>query len=157
MVIHRMTYFSKANFSSDRAKLRDEIKSILGAAKKNNPALGITGGLLYVDNYFIQTVEGPRENLSQLFSKLCRDERHKDLVICEMVPSITRAFADWAMTCVSVRDIEQLDLGDHADRSNCSIPQMPANWLREAVRKTCHNASAAARTEALSGDFVELD
>jgi len=56
-------YSKNATLNPDDPHVRADLKAILEAAKCNNMANGITGALLFNQNYFAQVLEGDRRAL----------------------------------------------------------------------------------------------
>lgn len=75
----------------------EEIEKILASCKKNNPALDITGVLLYSDKRFIQLVEGDAKTIMSLYDKIKGDKRHEDLKMISYGPIREKAFPNWHM------------------------------------------------------------
>jgi hypothetical protein len=74
-----------------------EIEKILLSCQKNNPALSITGVLLYSTTTFVQYIEGDYKNLSALYDKLKLDPRHKGTMLISSAPIKERSFPSWHM------------------------------------------------------------
>ncbi len=73
---HSICYLSKANPLSE-----SELESLFKYIKHINPILDITGVLLYNNNFFLQVLEGDKETITQLFSKIRKDKRHKQILM----------------------------------------------------------------------------
>ena len=63
----------------------------------NNQALGITGALIYENNKFGQVIEGPEKDIENLWHKIQKDSRHKNVRLIESRPIIERNFSKWTM------------------------------------------------------------
>lgn len=101
MYLFRLIYYSRnAIVGSDDPHFRDDLRSILDAAKRNNMASGVTGALLFNQSYFAQVLEGDRKAVTQTFCRIVQDPRHADPVILEARPITKRRFADWSMCFV---------------------------------------------------------
>lgn len=74
-----------------------EIGKILDSCKKNNPALDITGVLLYSDTKFIQLVEGESKVIMALYDKIKLDPRHSSPFMISYNPIKEKAFPSWHM------------------------------------------------------------
>jgi hypothetical protein len=74
-----------------------EIEKILASGKKNNPALNITGILLYSDTKFIQLVEGEYKVINALYDKIKTDPRHDQARLISMGPIQEKSFPSWHM------------------------------------------------------------
>lgn len=82
------------------ARLRDQqtaLQEILGESRDRNARLGITGILLFDGTYFMQTIEGPTDDTSLLFTRIVNDGRHHDVVPFGISKIETRTFPDWTM------------------------------------------------------------
>ena len=75
----------------------DDLRSILAAGERNNPSQGITGVLLMASTQFLQVMEGPSDNVNQLYRTLQRDTRHERLQLLEFKAIEQRLFDGWAM------------------------------------------------------------
>lgn len=74
-----------------------EIDKILDSCKKNNPALDITGVLLYSEGKFIQLVEGEAKVIMELYDKIKKDSRHSSPILISYGPIKERSFPSWHM------------------------------------------------------------
>lgn len=108
MYLFRLVYYSRNAIKSLGSPVKQEIKSILESAKRNNPSLGITGGLVFNEAYFAQILEGDRKAVTSVFCKLAADARHSDLVIMSAEPIENRAFQRWSMAYAG--HSEEIDL-----------------------------------------------
>ncbi|GEM_PF-2500612 len=54
----------------------EDICSILGAAHRNNPEMGVTGVMFFQHGRFLQFLEGSESLLNSLLKKIERDPRH---------------------------------------------------------------------------------
>lgn len=90
---HQLVYVSIATRDFDQDDLRD----ILEVSRKNNAEQGITGLLLYSNRNIVQVLAGARENLEQLFEKIRRDSRHRQVTLLSFDPAPERKFKDWSM------------------------------------------------------------
>ena len=87
--VYHLAYLSKSALGTHEQFVRDEIQHILDCAKRNNPALNVTGALLYSGGYFCQLLEGPKQALEDLFEKICRDDRHETIEVLFFDPAAT--------------------------------------------------------------------
>ena len=73
------------------------LEEILTKSRSNNPAIGITGSLIYHSDLFLQLLEGPPLAVHKLYQTILADNRHADIVnLCDETFS-RRLFASWAM------------------------------------------------------------
>ena len=77
-----------------------ELQAILDAAEIFNEQNNITGALAFGRGMFLQVIEGERAQLSKLYHKLLRDERHTNLELMEFRQKPAREFPAWGMKLV---------------------------------------------------------
>lgn len=96
----RLLYVSRA---VDAAAADTE--SILAASRKNNPPVGITGILCYGGGIYLQAIEGGRDTVNALFSRIMKDARHHDVVLLHYEEISERRFGGWTMGQVNLAKI----------------------------------------------------
>lgn len=104
-ILVRLIYTSKL----DGAILEEE-SSMICAAKKYNTENHISGILLCGHDFVFQMLEGSRDSINELYSKISRDQRHKDLVLLRYHEIKNREFADWDFAFITSKDLEQNNL-----------------------------------------------
>jgi Sensors of blue-light using FAD len=80
----------------------EHIEEILATSRAHNPALGITGILCYGAGIFLQAIEGGRDAVSELYNHICKDTRHKDVVLLDFEEISERRFGGWTMGQVNL-------------------------------------------------------
>lgn len=55
------------------------VKDVVDVSRRRNPALGLTGALLFDGGHFCQLIEGAEGDALELMSRIQRDPRHTDL------------------------------------------------------------------------------
>lgn len=68
---------------STASSFEPSLSEILHCARRNNPALGISGMLIIADDICLQLIEGEPDYLDALFEEICRDSRHERIVVLE--------------------------------------------------------------------------
>ncbi|TXD96149.1 BLUF domain-containing protein [Psychrobacter frigidicola] len=96
-ILVNMTYVSRATSDVDAKELGE----ILQEAQDNNAANGITGMLIFHNNYFLQTIEGPRAQINRLLYALMADKRHHDVQLLEARELKYREWPKWLMSYTS--------------------------------------------------------
>ena len=81
---------------------REEVDAILTVSERNNPALGVTGLLLYNGRNFLQLLEGEEATLRSLMVRINSDLRHSGVSMIERAQVETRNCADWAMKRIEI-------------------------------------------------------
>lgn len=104
-LLYNMVYCSRAAAGVDDAA----VARIIATSRRNNPAQGITGLLVYGSGVFFQWLEGPRDNVMELMSILKADPRHDDVVQLSAVEEVReRLFPEWDMELVTGPDIRDV-------------------------------------------------
>jgi hypothetical protein len=101
------------------------IDEILESAHRNNPAMELTGMLLWSDLTFAQLLEGPPAALDAMYARLAADPRHHDLRLLSRWPVGRRLFSEWSMASRRLAPRQPWDL--LADRSDTATDT--ANWV----------------------------
>ncbi len=107
----RLLYASRAIDRSEEA-----IEGILLQSRQSNPSCGITGILCYGGGIFLQAIEGGRNQVSELFSHIQRDPRHKDVVLLHYEEITERRFSGWTMGQVNMGRVNTSILLKYAEK-----------------------------------------
>ena len=108
--LYNLAYISKNTIKGDEAEVKKQIENILAAAQSNNPAIGVTGALLYSGGYFCQVIEGEEEVLEELFETIQMDDRHGEVTVLHFDPIEERGFGEWAMALAGIEDTMRFDI-----------------------------------------------
>ena len=73
------------------------LEDILTKSRANNPAIGVTGNLIYHSDLFLQLLEGPHLAVNRLYETILADNRHTDIVKLRDETFNRRLFASWAI------------------------------------------------------------
>ncbi|RZJ03853.1 MAG: BLUF domain-containing protein [Rubrivivax sp.] len=95
-MLHRLIYVSRS-----RQPLPLDVKDILASSRANNPRIGVTGALCFLDGVYFQCLEGDSRVLAELYRFIERDSRHTEprLLVQERIDK--RLFADWSMALMT--------------------------------------------------------
>jgi hypothetical protein len=119
--LYNLVYCSRATADVDAAA----VDRIIASARRWNPVYGITGLLVFGSGIFFQWLEGPREQVTGLMTKLKADQRHENVVpLSESEEVRERLFPDWDMELVSadsIRDVLQDALDTAEDPNNAEV------------------------------------
>lgn len=98
----RLVYASRSVVepSSAHQGIEPGIARILAKSRKNNARLGVVGGLLFGDGYFLQCLEGDARTVQNLYSRIETDTRHRDVTVLLQSSIGTRTFGAWSMKYV---------------------------------------------------------
>lgn len=92
------------------------IDSILQSSRANNPALGITGILCHGGEVYMQALEGGREAVNELYMKIVRDTRHREVMLLHYAEVPERHFAGWTMGQVNLAKVNPSLLLKYSDK-----------------------------------------
>jgi len=92
-MIFQLTYSSVAK---PELSITD-IEEIMSVANQFNADNHITGCLIYNNGYFLQILEGEKQIVMTLLSKIKLDDRHHHLIVLSEGHTKFRTFKDWAM------------------------------------------------------------
>jgi Sensors of blue-light using FAD len=108
----RLLYASRAA----EAVTQDIIESILRSSRQHNPELGITGVLCHGGDVYMQVLEGGRDAVNELYNKIVRDDRHRDIALLHYQEVAERKFAGWTMGQVNLTKVNPSLLLKYSDR-----------------------------------------
>ncbi|MFP4519151.1 MAG: BLUF domain-containing protein [Oceanicaulis sp.] len=92
MLLVRALYYSQA-----ASRDREAVRSILGAAQRNNPALNLTGVLIHDRGRYLQVLEGARPVVSAMIARIGDDPRHTGMALADFAEVDRRRFAGFSM------------------------------------------------------------
>jgi len=134
-VLYRLVFVSDAAVPADHSTR--SIAEILGASVTNNRRDEITGVMLFHRGQVAQIVEGARQDLDRLMTRLSRDDRHRRMTVLVDRPIVQRRHHHAMRLCpLADRTLEATtggrrlsDLGGaeiEALLSACDMPQASA-------------------------------
>lgn len=103
--VNKIIYASKAvgNWESN------ELHELGRAACISNIKRDITGVLFFSHGRFIQLLEGPNEQLDQLFTDIQVDSRHTEINVLTHTIGVKRSCPQWAMAFMNLDEVPDLD------------------------------------------------
>jgi Sensors of blue-light using FAD len=105
--MYHLVYVSYATAPFSETELVDMLQKF----RINNKAKDITGMLLYLQERFIQVLEGDPTVVKRLYNKIEKDPRHKKVSIVLEGDSTERIFKNWSM------GFKNLSLADYNELS----------------------------------------
>jgi len=126
-MITRLIYFSENHTNNGL----NDIREILKSARRNNNNHKISGILYHNENFFMQVLEGNREDVSFLFQKITNDSRHENIVIVSVDEAEDRIFKDWGMLYVNESAIPEEELITYLKGSKFNPNTMPSDQLKQ--------------------------
>ncbi len=100
-MLYRLIYMSTAK----NLFTENELENLMEKSKQNNKKIDVTGLLLTKGKTFIQCLEGEKDNVEELYSKIENDDRHDDVIELIEEEIDSRIFTDWSM---GYRNIEKV-------------------------------------------------
>ncbi len=94
---------------------QDQLKSLLQSCVEKNTKQGITGMLLYIEGKFIQVLEGDKEVIQSVYSKILKDKRHRKVKIIIEGMISNRNFPGWSMGFKSMNNSELQKMTGYKD------------------------------------------
>jgi hypothetical protein len=102
--LYRLVYCSRNLIAGSSGDTDHAVQDILSVARRRNAQLGITGALMFNSGCFLQTLEGTRDPLMDLFAHIKRDKRHDEVSMLSCEPITERAFGNWSMAYVGTNE-----------------------------------------------------
>jgi hypothetical protein len=93
------------------------VDAIVEQSRRNNPARGITGLLCFVDDVFVQVLEGGRDPVCDLFTTIVRDERHQGVRLLAYEEIGERRFGHWNMGQVNIAKVNTALLLKYSEKA----------------------------------------
>jgi blue light- and temperature-responsive anti-repressor len=94
---YQILYCSRNRLQGTTAEVATQLATILQSARRNNAQAGVTGALLFNTLLFAQVLEGPLNQVEEIFEKIQCDRRHSDLIVLRSGLVETRFFGEWSM------------------------------------------------------------
>ncbi|MEP2281069.1 BLUF domain-containing protein [Maribacter sp.] len=91
--MYTLTYESVATNKLKTA----EMEELLEKARANNKRDDITGCLIYYKGGFVQLLEGSKKKINELYDKIKKDPRHKNVTLFSDDEISKRTFPNWGM------------------------------------------------------------
>jgi hypothetical protein len=84
MPLTRLTYYSENQLDPAQGSVVAQLAKILSASNRNNKPGNITGALVFDDLWFLQVLEGDREDVWHTFERIKDDERHSRVTLADV-------------------------------------------------------------------------
>lgn len=92
-----------------------DLLAILNESRVNNKKKEITGMLLYLQERFIQVLEGDEKVVNELYEEIRKDPRHKKVTLILEGNSPHRLFKDWSMGFKKISESDFILLSGFTD------------------------------------------
>lgn len=94
----RLVYASTS--TSKPADIRADLSNIISSAQRFNAQHHICGVLYYGNGFYFQCVEGSRADVANLYERLLKDSRHKDVNLLKLEDIPAPCFDSWQLKYV---------------------------------------------------------
>lgn len=150
MSLMRLAYASEATFMAKPVEkgVEPNVARILMESRNNNARSEIVGGLYYGDDQFFQYLEGEEEAVRNLYERIARDGRHRDIITLLEEPIDARTFTNWSMKYVPLSS----DVNRFLDKQG-----MDAFRPSEFNRSQCEEMITLIRNSSDEGRVVAQD
>lgn len=145
MPLSRLLYSSQCALMGDETTRNAMVRELVAEAAKANQHNKITGTLLWVNDQFIQVLEGPAANIEVTFEAICRDFRHQAIELIDLSSVKTRMFKNWSIALLSDQDASGFDrAGEIAQIQATLASNAPAalKMLRAMLQEHCDREAA---------------
>lgn len=162
MSLMRLAYASEATFDEkpEVQGVEPNVARVLMTSRRNNARHQIVGGLFYGNGYFFQYLEGEEKAVNELYDRISRDERHRNVttLIQESLPA--RTFINWSMKYVPLSSDVQSFLDKNGMKSfrpldfNRPLSEGMISVIRDSSEKgrvIDHSQLASSRKATSSG------
>jgi len=109
--LQRIVYASAAS----QAYAAPQLEQLVSKARERNGRAGISGMLIYHEQFFLQLIEGPGPALNSLFARLRADAGHHRIVLLLRERIVQRTFADSAMGFAQLTSADLAQMPGMAD------------------------------------------
>lgn len=111
----------------------EDIDDVLITSRRFNKANDITGCLLYFNGQFLQVLEGKKAVVQELFGKIKKDKRHKNVLLLSEEIVKKRIFENWSMAYCEY-DEKASDFKSYLFRKNfiafSNLAEKPTHTIR---------------------------
>jgi hypothetical protein len=122
------------------------VESILTKSRAHNRGAGITGILCYTEDLFIQVLEGSRAEVSNLYLRIARDPRHRNVHLLSFQEISERRFHAWTMGQVNLAKINPGLLLRYSERAELDPFSTTARATLALLDELMATAAIADRT-----------
>lgn len=95
MPLSQIVFYSRNLVKLTGGSMRDMVRDILASCNRYDHASGITGALVFNEDFFLQAMEGETATISEQLWNLAADSRHSGMVLVSAVPVQQRALRGW--------------------------------------------------------------
>ena len=134
-MLHRMVLVARARVHLGEGALNGDLGLMLAAHMKASVEREMTGGLVWLDGWVLDVLEGDREALHSFFLAIAADPRISDLRSEEFLPIARRQYARWSVARgdAAIYDTSALRALREGHASAAQASELVAQCLRSAT------------------------
>jgi hypothetical protein len=122
----------------------ETVFAIIRAAHARNLRDGLTGGLIFLDGWFAQALEGEGAPLAAAFARIARDPRHRAPALRARERALCRLFPGQALALRSRACLDPGLLEAFGYRPGFPVDRFPADVLVEFLVRACRRRGRPA-------------
>jgi hypothetical protein len=126
---------------------QQELCEILTVSRKNNIQNDITGILLYSEGIFLQALEGSKSSVNEVYSKIEKDKRHKNLIILITGESDNRMFPNWSMAFIPIEPTKMAEIEGYINPLKKQLFKGKATTSAMSILKTFADSNNLSFTD----------
>jgi hypothetical protein len=126
---------------------QQELCEILTVSRKNNVQNDITGILLYSEGIFLQALEGSKSSVNEVYSKIEKDKRHKNLIILITGESDNRMFPNWSMAFIPIEPTKMAEIEGYINPLKKQLFKGKATTSAMSILKTFADSNNLSFTD----------
>ena len=92
--------------SQTQVMTKQNVEDFLFKIREKNKRIAITGILLLIQGKFVQYIEGPAEEIDDIYNVIKKDRRHNNMVLLDSGNVDERQFKNWSMAYKEVGDAQ---------------------------------------------------
>ena len=100
MPLSRLLYTSECTIDGSPKERSLLVRNLAESSSASNRKAGVTGSLVFIENNFIQVLEGRGPDIEDIFEHICCDFRHRDVQLIDFSPVRERLFEQWGMALI---------------------------------------------------------
>ena len=123
----------------------EALHGIVREAHARNPGAGLTGGLVLLDGWFAQLLEGPPAPLAFAFGRIRQDPRHQGLALRARERALCRLFPGQALALRTRASLDAGLLEAFGYRPGFPVEDFPSDVLVEFLVGACRREARPRR------------
>jgi len=152
MALTSLLYISRSMIAPSDAS--DVVAKIVATAHACNPAMGLTGALLFTGTYFAQVLEGESAAIDMLMEKVRHDPRHDQLLVVDRSPLDQRHFSDWSMAYFGPSQFVARHVTRLLNDPSPAETRRGAEWLKELLNEFSSGPATALPSSVNAGPIL---